>query len=582
MNSDFHPLASIVIPVYNGANFMREAIDSALAQTYDNIEVIVVNDGSRDDGETESIALSYGDRIRYFSKENGGCASALNLGISQMRGDYFSWLSHDDRYLPNKIARQIEVLDSFNDKDTIVFSGYELIDAKSIKTGTVRPDALLTPAQLSIPVLPLMRGLVHGCSLLIPRKHFDVVGLFDVSLPSTQDYALWFELFRMAPLHFDHEINVQSRVHPDQGTHKIESHIEECNVLWSSFLKKLSPEEMVAMGGTKHSFLLEQAKFLANTPYKEAANLAIKMAEVARVKITVSVIIPFYNRVAWTIEAIESVLEQTYQKFEILLIDDGSTDDLSTLMDFIQNDSRIIYLRQDNAGPAKARNLGIERATGDYISFLDSDDLFHREKLETQLNFMLNNGYAFSHTSYQRIDLKGHHLEDIRSAQGKGNVFPTIISSCQIAMPTVMVRSDFARRYRFPEHLEIAEDVCLWIKISSDVTPGALDRVLTKVRVGPTTAALDLRKQAIGLINIAHYAIHDPKFSQFSEHIVALLKSATSKVQASACDHSANLTSSRPSRVEKGLFLLERGVFSIRTNGLRATLHRTRRYLGRY
>ena len=79
----YEPLVSIVIPVYNGANYMRQAIDSALAQTYGNIEIIVVNDGSTDGGETERIALSYGDRIRYFRKENGGCASALNYGISQ-------------------------------------------------------------------------------------------------------------------------------------------------------------------------------------------------------------------------------------------------------------------------------------------------------------------------------------------------------------------------------------------------------------------------------------------------------------------------------------------------------------------
>ena len=83
--SVFHPLVSIVIPVYNGANYMREAIDSALAQTYKNIEVIVVNDGSTDN--TDEIAKSYGDKIRYFKKENGGVATALNLGIREMRGE---------------------------------------------------------------------------------------------------------------------------------------------------------------------------------------------------------------------------------------------------------------------------------------------------------------------------------------------------------------------------------------------------------------------------------------------------------------------------------------------------------------
>ena len=84
-----NPLVSIVIPVYNGSDYLREAIDSALAQTYANIEVLVINDGSKDNGATESIALSYGDRIRYFNKENGGVASALNMGIEQMKGDYF-------------------------------------------------------------------------------------------------------------------------------------------------------------------------------------------------------------------------------------------------------------------------------------------------------------------------------------------------------------------------------------------------------------------------------------------------------------------------------------------------------------
>ena len=76
------PKVSIVIPVYNGANYLGEAIDSALEQTYENIEIIVVNDGSTDDGATREIALSYGDRIRYFEKENGGVSSALNLGIN--------------------------------------------------------------------------------------------------------------------------------------------------------------------------------------------------------------------------------------------------------------------------------------------------------------------------------------------------------------------------------------------------------------------------------------------------------------------------------------------------------------------
>src|SRR5258708_2119463 len=98
------PLVSIVIPVFNGADFLREAIDSALAQTYPRKEIIVVNDGSTDGGATESITKAFGGKIRYFFKPNGHVASALNYGIANMAGDYFSWLSHDDMYYPNKIV----------------------------------------------------------------------------------------------------------------------------------------------------------------------------------------------------------------------------------------------------------------------------------------------------------------------------------------------------------------------------------------------------------------------------------------------------------------------------------------------
>ncbi len=96
-------LVSVVIPVYNGARYLPQAIDSALGQTYPHCEVIVVNDGSEDGGETRKAALAYGDRIRYIEKENGGVASALNCGIQSMNGRYFCWLSHDDLFLPDKV-----------------------------------------------------------------------------------------------------------------------------------------------------------------------------------------------------------------------------------------------------------------------------------------------------------------------------------------------------------------------------------------------------------------------------------------------------------------------------------------------
>ena len=111
-----NPKVSIVIPVYNGSNYLKDAIDSALSQTYNNLEIIVVNDGSNDEGKTKAIAEPYGNKIIYLEKENGGASSALNLAIKKMTGDYFSWLSHDDMYYPNKISRQVEELQNYDKK----------------------------------------------------------------------------------------------------------------------------------------------------------------------------------------------------------------------------------------------------------------------------------------------------------------------------------------------------------------------------------------------------------------------------------------------------------------------------------
>ena len=102
------PKVSIIIPVYNGSNYLDKAIKSALSQTYKNIEVIIINDGSTDNGETRRIALSYSNQVRYYEKENERVASALNYGIKKMEGDFFSWLSHDDEYYPKKIEEQIK------------------------------------------------------------------------------------------------------------------------------------------------------------------------------------------------------------------------------------------------------------------------------------------------------------------------------------------------------------------------------------------------------------------------------------------------------------------------------------------
>ena len=192
----YEPLVSIVIPVYNGSNYLKEAIDSALAQTYKNIEIIVINDGSDDGGKTRKIALSYGEKINYYEKINGGCASALNYGISKMKGEWFSWLSHDDKYYPNKIKNSIDTVKKNNfkngevvincDSDLIDESGKKIFHPSTLKTGILSKERLFYSL--------LFDFSINGCALLIHKNILDDIGEFDETLKYTLDFDYWLRI----------------------------------------------------------------------------------------------------------------------------------------------------------------------------------------------------------------------------------------------------------------------------------------------------------------------------------------------------------------------------------------------------
>jgi glycosyltransferase involved in cell wall biosynthesis len=238
---DFYPKVSIVIPVYNGSNFLGEAIDSALAQTYGNIEVIVVNDGSDDEGATEKIAQSYRDKIRYYRKENGGVASALNFGIGKMKGSYFSWLSHDDLYENTKVEDQINFLNSYNADNIIVASNVRVLFSSGIKKKEYLDKKTFEYFDIFLATSASVG--VNGCSLLIPKKALVENNGFNPNLPVTQDYDLWFRLKDRYKFVLLGKPLVISRRHELQGSVlKHELMVEAGDKLHSGFLNNISYE----------------------------------------------------------------------------------------------------------------------------------------------------------------------------------------------------------------------------------------------------------------------------------------------------------------------------------------------------
>jgi glycosyltransferase involved in cell wall biosynthesis len=436
------PKVSIVIPVYNGSNYLRTAIESALNQTYQNIEVIVVDDGSNDGEKTRKIAESFGDRIRFFTKQNGGCGSALNLGIEHMRGELFSWLSHDDLYLPKKIERQVNKYLAQVNPDSIIFSGYISKDGKNRRLGSTLPHRYLIPPQLEKPLYPLLRGLVHGCTLLIPRSAFDKVGLFDEGLRTTQDYALWFEFFRRFPLIYDDHVNVIARTHPDQDTQKINDlHLREANELWLGFAEKLTCAEKTCFDGTEYKFLSNLATYLEITPFDKAKIAIQNMAKQLIKNLQISVILIIDSELTTQEEitrSISSIANQTHENCELIIICnranlfksiDLTLDSLPKLNVYcLLNEEKTLSILIDEC---------ISNAQGKYTAFLNAPDTFFPTKLEDQLISLEYQGSNFLGSNYV-VNGEADTKIEVSLEESCGNIFPQILRSNAIALSTII------------------------------------------------------------------------------------------------------------------------------------------------
>lgn len=248
-----YPKVSIVIPVYNGSNYMREAINSALNQTYQNIEVIVVNDGSSDN--TEEIALSYGNKIRYYSKENGGVSTALNLGIQKMTGDYFCFLPHDDVFALDKIEKQIRVIKESNQDEAIVWSGWDMyIQNEHRYKKVIMPYENATIENMTKGIYPMLFSLITIVTVLFPKNYLDESGEFDPALSTAQDYDMMFRIFEGRNTIYLEEELVHYRWHSEQGTQEDEHFIQNCKDMARKMEQQVSDSEIQRLFGNKYFF----------------------------------------------------------------------------------------------------------------------------------------------------------------------------------------------------------------------------------------------------------------------------------------------------------------------------------------
>lgn len=205
MSSSSQPLVSVVIPCFNQAHFLGEAIGSVLAQTYRNFEIIVLNDGSTDD--TLGVAARY-PHVRCVTQKNQGLSAARNAGLRESRGELLVFLDADDRLLPDALRINVECL-SARPECAFVFGRGRVIDSDGSPTPITQPPCAGGDHYGSL----LQGNYIWMHQVIFRRVVFDRFGGFDVSLRAAEDYDLYLRIARALPIYGHDEVITEYRKH---------------------------------------------------------------------------------------------------------------------------------------------------------------------------------------------------------------------------------------------------------------------------------------------------------------------------------------------------------------------------------
>jgi len=212
----------------------------------------------------------------------------------------------------------------------------------------------------------------------------------------------------------------------------------------------------------------------------------------------VSIITPCHNSSNFICQCIDSVLQQTFQEWEMIIVDDCSTDDsVEKILLYIGNNPKIkVILLKENAGAAGARNVALKNATGRYIAFLDSDDIWSNDKLKRQLDFMISNNYSFSFTSYSLIN-EGGELLGKRINAPKKIGYHKYLRNTIIGCLTVIIDKQVVGHFEMPE-IKSSHDMALWLQIlKKGYVAYGLDEELAFYRIVSTSNTSQKTKAAL-------------------------------------------------------------------------------------
>lgn len=487
-----HETITIIVPIYNVESYLKECLDSIQQQTYPYFECIMVNDGSTDSSVTIAEEYLSDKRFRLINQQNQGLSAARNTGIQHVSesSSFVSFVDSDDFIHPTflekliiHIEEDVDLIEGsyekFKDGDKPKFylqptNKIEIVSKKEIISKT-------TSGELRVSAFPrLIRKSILS-------NHFFPTGW------TFEDLAVFPELVLFSRKWIKtQDIIYAYRIRENSITNSsfTESRLDIFKILdkFDDLFKNEDFETKVLVERLKfeHLFWHEKLYLPEGSRFKllyenELGIIQKNIREYEKQYLypdLISIIVPIYNGEQYLRFCLESLLKQTYSNFEVILVNDGSTDSSEAICrEFVNLDNRFHYFEQEQEGISSARNLGIECSKGEYITFVDSKDWVEEDYLDILYQTIRENNADIAISNYKEFDVKencfyihAYQINDSKQVFTQQKLLEKLpqlenLSSTFEITGGKLDKKSLLSHIRFDERLRIAEGMDFWSKL---------------------------------------------------------------------------------------------------------------------
>lgn len=481
-------LISIVVPIYNVENYLRQCLDSISEQTYKNFECIMVNDGSTD--SSQQIAEEYlaDSRFKLINQSNKGLSGARNTGVSHIREEstFVAFVDSDDYIYPDFLETLIEhIEDDVDIIEGMIGCFHDEIKVDNISHNFEKKILISKDDKLGELALNELRVSVFPKLFrksLLTEDFFPEGWIFEdlAVVPELVSHSRkWIKLPKVI---YGYRIRLNSITTKEFSEEKLD--VFKIFGKYDLFFKDESDVTKLLVEKIKYLHLnYHDIEFVPeNNQYKqlyqqEKQKLLSKIADYES-KALISIIVPIYNVENYLRQCLDSIVSQTYQNFECLLINDGSPDNSEDICrEYVAKDARFRYFEKENGGVSSARNLGIKCSRGAYITFIDSDDWVDSDYLEVLYTALIDENADISVSTYKRFHMADNcwYVHSFQRGYEKRVFTKQELIAEFIALDTFdfsyryvcgkLVRSYLLDKIAFNEMTILGEDMELWLKL---------------------------------------------------------------------------------------------------------------------